>query len=99
MTEFFTKCVRCGVCCFSGPCSQGNHNSKYGWCSELIINSDKTTSCNLVLKRKVKPEDIGIRGVGCSVKNWFPGYYKEKLEIFNEIKSEILKTKNHGMYR
>ena len=78
------KCVRCGACCFTGPCGFGNDKGKIG-CSELVVNKDKTTSCGLLLKGKIKPSDIGINGSGC-VYQKIPEYYKEKIEEINSLK-------------
>ena len=41
----------------TGPCGFGNDKGKIG-CSELVVNKDKTTSCGLLLKGKIKPSDI-----------------------------------------
>jgi len=79
------KCVRCGLCCFQGPCNHGDEKGEFG-CSKLIINEDKTTSCELLIKGKVKPEDIGIKR-GCILQTVVVEYYQENLQYLNQLKN------------
>jgi hypothetical protein len=88
----YPECNRCGVCCYTGPCSFGNSDGKFG-CTELIIHENGTTSCGLLINKKVKPEDIGIRGNGCSFQ-LFPDYYKEKRTEIEIIRKRIYEKEN-----
>jgi hypothetical protein len=49
-------------------------------CVEVVINEDRTVSCGLLLKGLVTPEQIGIRGEGCVLKQkqYIYNYYFEK---------------------
>jgi hypothetical protein len=60
------KCVRCGVCCLSGPCKQGRVSKKTGICIYLT-SSEKIYSCKLILHGKMRSETVALGG-GCKLK-------------------------------
>ena len=57
------ECTRCGICCATGPCSNGEGEP----CIRLEWEGDVAV-CSLLRDGKVNPEDIGIRGSGCALK-------------------------------
>lgn len=82
------KCNRCGFCCINVICQSGKEG-KNGLCKNLIFNKNETTTCDLIVKGKIKLERIAF-GKGCFLKkDYFPDNiykkYKKKAE-------EILKT-------
>ncbi len=77
------KCERCGVCCFTGPCSKGDEDGEYG-CSHLLLEGDHTT-CELILTGKMEKNEVAI-GEGCVLDQCSGNYRRETLERFNKYK-------------
>jgi len=63
MINPYIPCQRCGICCTVGPCYHGKVDNKLGICIHLR-KKDKIYSCQLLVRKKVQPIDIGI-GKGC----------------------------------
>lgn len=74
----YIPCVRCGVCCSSGVCSNGVEDDR-GLCDYLIL-SKNNASCKLLLENKINPKDIGI-GVGCILRQipFVFQYYEDQM--------------------
>ena len=64
-------CIRCGLCCMSGTCSEGVDDDDTGVCKFLIIHDDDTTSCKLVVNNTHKVITIGQ---GCVLRESELGY-------------------------
>jgi len=60
------ECIRCGICCSTGPCPHGVESNE-GVCIYLILHRNGGTSCILVLEGIVRPKDVGI-GSGCTLR-------------------------------
>lgn len=73
------ECIRCGVCCSSGPCKYGKEGER-GKCIYLFYRR-KMACCLLLEKEKIKGNQIGI-GEGCvlRVDQEIYEYYKKALE-------------------
>lgn len=71
-------CKRCGLCCILGCCTMGTEDPETDICKHLIINTDLTTTCSLLLHKTVTPLQIGI-SKGCIIRTFSNGP-----EIFGE---------------
>jgi len=87
----FHKCLRCGLCCISGPCNLGMEDEKTGVCKYLKIHQDRTTSC-----RKVKNDSHPIItiGKGCVIQQW-PESYKNFKLFYEGIKDDLMTSSIH----
>jgi hypothetical protein len=53
------KCIRCGICCVSGTCSEGVDDDETGYCKFLTIHDDDTASCQLIVNNTYKTITLG----------------------------------------
>ena len=71
------KCTRCGACCVVSKCKE-SIDGNMGICKYLIYNQDRTTSCELLMRGNIKPQEIFI-GLGCVMK-FDPKQYQRALQ-------------------
>ena len=77
-----TKCTRCGICCLSGVCPEGQEDEN-GMCTYLIIEDDKTI-CKLVRDNLTNTISIGE---GCVLKKCteYYNYYLDKFSYYKHL--------------
>lgn len=80
------ECNRCGVCWLIGNCGYGKLK-KNGICRFLYFENG-LAYCKLLVKGKVKKQDIGINGKGCMIQH-FPEYYNFHKQINRQIIKDL----------
>ncbi len=82
-------CIRCGVCCASGPCQVGKSMPDADACQYLILNKEGIASCTLLLDGKAKPIDVGINGSGCTIRKLSMVYEWDRRKLL-ALKEELI---------